>query len=140
MDYFHLKTIKQGQYRLDLYHANIDSTLQSIFFSKMALRIITNAFKKVNVKETILQKFEPNHSSFFPATCTFHSTVRTSNAYEGSGKTTVTMLNEECGQHLLVDSFDEKGFRLSNRAYAFGAILLFPNVCYSVRKLFGCSF
>ncbi len=45
--------------------------------------------------------------------------------YEGPGKTTVNILNEETGL-LMVDSFSVHGFRLNNATMVFGPMAIFP--------------
>ncbi|XP_054164628.1 NADH dehydrogenase [ubiquinone] 1 alpha subcomplex assembly factor 3-like [Oppia nitens] len=48
-------------------------------------------------------------------------------SYEGDGKTTVTIINKDHLGFLLVDSYSERGFRLSNSLFAYGPIALFPS-------------
>lgn len=52
--------------------------------------------------------------------------------YEGDGKTTVTMLDKELSKYILIESCNERGFFLSNNSFAFGPIILFPNVLFQV--------
>lgn len=47
-------------------------------------------------------------------------------SYEGDGKTTVSVLNKDRGDMLLVDSYSTTGFRLNNGLFVFGPIALFP--------------
>lgn len=47
-------------------------------------------------------------------------------AYEGDGKTTVSVLNKERGDMLLVDSYSTAGFRLNNGLFVVGPVALFP--------------
>eukprot|EP00096_Caligus_rogercresseyi_P003404 TRINITY_DN1635_c0_g1_i2.p1 TRINITY_DN1635_c0_g1~~TRINITY_DN1635_c0_g1_i2.p1 ORF type:complete len:183 (-),score=45.79 TRINITY_DN1635_c0_g1_i2:143-691(-) len=46
-------------------------------------------------------------------------------AYDGPGKTTVSILNEDSST-LMIDSYNTTGFRLNNSIKAFGPIVLFP--------------
>ncbi|CAB3362782.1 Hypothetical predicted protein [Cloeon dipterum] len=46
--------------------------------------------------------------------------------YEGPGKTTVSFLNEDADNGLLVDSYSQLGFRLSNGVFVVGPVALFP--------------
>lgn len=53
-----------------------------------------------------------------------------SGAYDGDGKTTVSVINTET--HLnLINSYSARGFRLSNNIFIFGSILVFPTHVYS---------
>ncbi|KAH7983292.1 hypothetical protein HPB52_010622 [Rhipicephalus sanguineus] len=47
-------------------------------------------------------------------------------SYEGDGKTTVSVLNKDRGDRLLVDSYSRAGFRMNNGLFIFGPIALFP--------------
>lgn len=47
-------------------------------------------------------------------------------AYEGDGKTTVSVLNKDRDDVLLVDSYSTAGFRLNNGLYVIGPMALFP--------------
>ncbi|XP_050047293.1 NADH dehydrogenase [ubiquinone] 1 alpha subcomplex assembly factor 3 [Dermacentor andersoni] len=47
-------------------------------------------------------------------------------SYEGDGKTTVSVLNKERIDMLLVDSYSTAGFRLNNGLFVVGPIALFP--------------
>lgn len=47
-------------------------------------------------------------------------------AYDGPGKTTVSVLNQEV-ESLLIDSYSVKGFRLNNDMKCFGPIIIFPD-------------
>uniref|UniRef100_A0A023G5R3 NADH dehydrogenase [ubiquinone] 1 alpha subcomplex assembly factor 3 n=2 Tax=Amblyomma TaxID=6942 RepID=A0A023G5R3_AMBTT len=47
-------------------------------------------------------------------------------AYEGDGKTTVTVLNQERGDMLLVNSYSPAGFRMNNGLFIVGPVALFP--------------
>jgi len=55
-----------------------------------------------------------------------------SSGYDGPGKTTVDILNED-KQILMVDSFSVRGFRLNNDMMVYGPIALFPTavLCWS---------
>lgn len=57
---------------------------------------------------------------------------RTCAAYDGSGKTTVSFLNEDTTQ-LMVDGYSASGFTLNNRMKVFGPMVLFPNAVLSWR-------
>lgn len=53
-------------------------------------------------------------------------------AYDGDGKTTVTVLNSEEESHLnLVNTYSAGGFRLHNNLFIHGSILLFPTNVFS---------
>lgn len=47
-------------------------------------------------------------------------------AYEGDGKTTVSVLNKDRDDVLLVDSYSTIGFRLNNGLYVIGPMAIFP--------------
>lgn len=47
-------------------------------------------------------------------------------AYEGDGKTTVSVLNKDRADVLLVDSYSTFGFRLNNGLFVIGSMALFP--------------
>uniref|UniRef100_A0A1E1WW09 NADH dehydrogenase [ubiquinone] 1 alpha subcomplex assembly factor 3 n=1 Tax=Amblyomma aureolatum TaxID=187763 RepID=A0A1E1WW09_9ACAR len=47
-------------------------------------------------------------------------------AYEGDGKTTVSVLNKDRGDMLLVNSYSTAGFRLNNGLFIVGPVALFP--------------
>lgn len=51
-------------------------------------------------------------------------------SYEGSGKTTVTILNEEV-QFIMIDSVGLSGFRLNTGLKAYGPMAVFPNAVLS---------
>ncbi|EAT39375.1 AAEL008811-PA [Aedes aegypti] len=55
--------------------------------------------------------------------CTSH--VRQS-TYEGDGKTSVSILNREADAGLLINSFSQVGFRLSNDMKVIGPMAIFP--------------
>ena len=62
---------------------------------------------------------------------THGSTVRLNN-YEGDGKTVATNLSRELAHYVIVQSFNEHGFKMSNGAFAFGSIILFPFFIFQV--------
>lgn len=74
-------------------------------------------------------------------TCTNHTKKcyrwlfarQTSNsaAYEGDGRTTVRVLNDEIPHLNLVNTYSAQGFRLANNLFIVGSILLFPTHVYS---------
>lgn len=47
-------------------------------------------------------------------------------SYEGDGKTTVSVLNKDRDDMLLVNSYSTAGFRLNNGLFIFGPVALFP--------------
>lgn len=59
-----------------------------------------------------------------------------SSAYDGDGKTTIKVLNNEESEVHLVNTYSHKGFRLSNQLFITGSIILFPtNVfAWNVRR------
>lgn len=64
------------------------------------------------------------------------ATIRRNNssnsaAYDGDGKTTVRVLNTEEENINLINSYSEKGFRLSNKLFIHGSILIFPTNVFS---------
>lgn len=61
----------------------------------------------------------------------FQSHVRF-DGYQGDGKTVATSLNDEIGKYLIVNSYNSDGFHLSNGSFAYGSIILFPNVLFRV--------
>ncbi len=56
--------------------------------------------------------------------------------YDGPGKTTVDIMNED-SSYLMVDSFSVHGFRLNNGMLAFGPIVVFPTCVLSWINVFG---
>lgn len=52
-------------------------------------------------------------------------------AYDGDGKTTVRVLNNEDINMNLVNTYSGEGFRLSNNLFIHGSILLFPTYVFS---------
>jgi len=52
-------------------------------------------------------------------------------SYEGDGKTTVTILNDELDSPLMIDSYHEKGFRLNNGMTVLGPVAIFPKSIFS---------
>jgi len=55
-------------------------------------------------------------------------------SYEGSGKTTVTILNEEV-KFIMIDSVGLSGFRLNTGLKAYGPMAVFPNAVLSWRVI-----
>lgn len=47
-------------------------------------------------------------------------------SYEGDGKTTVNILNNEDGINLMIDGFSQAGFRLNNDMTVLGPMVIFP--------------
>lgn len=56
---------------------------------------------------------------------------RTKAAYEGEGKTTVRILNQEQDLGLMIDSYATYGFRLNNGITVLGPIAIFPRTILS---------
>lgn len=54
-----------------------------------------------------------------------------SSAYDGDGKTTVTVLNNDENRLNLINSYSAAGFRLSNKVFVAGSILVFPTSIFS---------
>lgn len=54
-----------------------------------------------------------------------------SSAYDGDGKTTVTVLNSDSHNLHLVDTYSTHGFRIVNNLFVYGSMLLFPTQVYS---------
>lgn len=52
-------------------------------------------------------------------------------AYDGDGKTTVSVLNNEEKRLHLINTYSSKGFRLSNELFVAGSIILFPTNVFS---------
>ena len=46
--------------------------------------------------------------------------------YEGDGKTSVQILNQETELGLMINSYSQIGFRLNNNMYLLGPIAIFP--------------
>lgn len=65
----------------------------------------------------------------FPKRNIYQSMPQLAN-YEGDGKTTITMLDKELSKYILIESCNGRGFFLSNNSFAFGSIILFPNVIF----------
>ncbi|RWS04178.1 NADH dehydrogenase [ubiquinone] 1 alpha subcomplex assembly factor 3-like protein [Dinothrombium tinctorium] len=53
-----------------------------------------------------------------------------SSGYEGDGKTTVSVLNKDESELLLVDTYSEVGFRLNNGLFIIGPMALFPKTVF----------
>lgn len=47
-------------------------------------------------------------------------------AYEGDGKTTVSILNQEAEGGLMINAFSQMGFRLNNGMMVIGPMAIFP--------------
>lgn len=47
-------------------------------------------------------------------------------SYEADGKTTVTILNDEYGAPLMIDSYTQQGFKLNNGIKVMGPVIIFP--------------
>lgn len=47
-------------------------------------------------------------------------------SYEGDGKTTVSILNQEVDAGLMINSFSQMGFRLNNGMMVIGPMAIFP--------------
>lgn len=56
----------------------------------------------------------------------FSSKILWTGNYEGDGKTTVTILNREHKYLLMVDTYNNYGFRLNNGIFAVGPLAIFP--------------
>lgn len=59
--------------------------------------------------------------------------LNNSAAYDGDGKTTVRVLNNEEANLNLINTYSDRGFRLANNLFIVGSILLFPTHVYSWR-------
>lgn len=55
-------------------------------------------------------------------------------SYEGTGRTTVTILNEDV-QYIMIDAISLSGFRLNTGLKAFGPMVVFPNAVLSWRVM-----
>ncbi|XP_062563184.1 NADH dehydrogenase [ubiquinone] 1 alpha subcomplex assembly factor 3 [Armigeres subalbatus] len=62
-------------------------------------------------------------STISKSICTSHATL---SAYEGDGRTSVSILNKEADAGLLINSFSQVGFRLSNDMKVIGPMAIFP--------------
>ncbi|CAG7732569.1 unnamed protein product [Allacma fusca] len=58
-------------------------------------------------------------------------------SYEGDGKTTVTVLNQEEGAPLMIDAYGTHGFRLNNGMTVLGPMAIFPKtvLAWNVRDI-----
>ena len=72
------------------------------------MKIINNYMKPVSVSRTL----------------TTSSTL--ADNYEGDGKTTVTILNREHKHLIMIDTYNNYGFRLNNGIFAVGPLAVFP--------------
>ncbi|CAH0712786.1 unnamed protein product, partial [Brenthis ino] len=61
----------------------------------------------------------------------FFLSTRTKAAYEGDGKTTVRIINQELDLGLMIDSYATYGFRLNNGITVLGPIAIFPRTILS---------
>jgi len=52
-------------------------------------------------------------------------------SYEGPGKTTVTILNQEMQGINLIDSYSSSGFRLNDNSFLIGPSIIFPTAVFS---------
>ncbi|XP_049883935.1 NADH dehydrogenase [ubiquinone] 1 alpha subcomplex assembly factor 3 [Pectinophora gossypiella] len=59
------------------------------------------------------------------------SQVRTKAAYEGEGKMTVRVINQEQDLGLMIDSYATYGFRLNNGITVLGPVAIFPRTMLS---------
>ncbi|XP_053695630.1 NADH dehydrogenase [ubiquinone] 1 alpha subcomplex assembly factor 3 [Sabethes cyaneus] len=66
-----------------------------------------------------------------PVTRNFWSTTARRTAYDGDGKTTVSILNQEADAGLLINSYSQVGFRLSNDMVVIGPMAIFPRSVFS---------
>lgn len=57
---------------------------------------------------------------------TFMTSKILADNYEGDGKTTVTILNREHKHLIMIDTYNNYGFRLNNGIFAFGPLAVFP--------------
>jgi NADH dehydrogenase [ubiquinone] 1 alpha subcomplex assembly factor 3 len=55
---------------------------------------------------------------------------RFSGAYEGDGKTTVTIINDENQEAVIIDTYSSHGFRLSSGVFMIGPIAAFPRTVF----------
>lgn len=56
---------------------------------------------------------------------------RKSASYDPDGKTTVQILNQEAGAPLMIDTYNQQGFRLNNGMKVLGPIAIFPKTVLS---------
>ncbi|CAK1592798.1 unnamed protein product [Parnassius mnemosyne] len=61
----------------------------------------------------------------------FLSSVRCKAAYEGDGKTTVRVINQEQDSGLMINSYAVYGFRLNNGVTVLGPMAIFPRTVLS---------
>ncbi|KAG7295714.1 hypothetical protein JYU34_022009 [Plutella xylostella] len=59
------------------------------------------------------------------------SGVRYKNAYQGEGKTTVRVINQETELGLMIDTYATYGFRLNNGVTVLGPMAIFPRTVFS---------
>jgi len=56
-------------------------------------------------------------------------------AYEGTGKTTVSILNQDLIGTNLIDSYSNSGFRLNDNSFCIGPTIVFPNAVLKWRVM-----
>ncbi|XP_058822867.1 NADH dehydrogenase [ubiquinone] 1 alpha subcomplex assembly factor 3 [Topomyia yanbarensis] len=61
----------------------------------------------------------------------YSSIVHRSSAYDGDGKTTLSILNLEAESGLLINSYSQVGFRLNNNMVVLGPMAIFPRTVFS---------
>ncbi|XP_055549808.1 NADH dehydrogenase [ubiquinone] 1 alpha subcomplex assembly factor 3 [Wyeomyia smithii] len=66
-----------------------------------------------------------------PITRNFWTTTSWRTAYDCDGKTTVSILNQEADAGLLINSYSQMGFRLSNDMVVIGPMAIFPRSVFS---------
>lgn len=71
-----------------------------------------------------------NHIVTYPRISPKRGIVSESAAYDGAGKTTVKVINDEKNLNL-INSYSDMGFRLSNNLFIYGSILVYPTYVYS---------
>lgn len=75
---------------------------------------------------TISRRFLGNRTQNLVKSVVNASKFQYSNgAYEGDGKTTVTVLNKEVESGLMIDTYSQYGFRLNNDLVVMGPIAIF---------------
>ncbi|KAK9502589.1 hypothetical protein O3M35_011335 [Rhynocoris fuscipes] len=52
-------------------------------------------------------------------------------SYDSDGKTVVTLLNQEPGLGIMIDTFSQAGFRLNNGMFVLGPMIVFPKTVLS---------
>lgn len=79
---------------------------------------------------------EPHHFSLIDFFASSKTTTRSNQqpgkgAYEGDGKTSVTLLNKEHDLGLMINSYSQYGFRLNNSLFVLGPMAIFPKTVLS---------